>query len=230
MHRQLGHRHHAGRRAQQLPGFCWRPDPDGVAQRDLIAAEIPQRLRHVDDRRRFDLALIGTPQHTGDIPPHPDAVVPGAGHHRLEALDRFGDRAIDVGARERFRRRGEHRDLAGAGGARRLVALFVRHQHLEFAVGAMTDAAQHLVGIHHLRDRFRRHEGADLDRVQSGVQQRLDEGNAVGHADEALFVLQAVARTDFKDAHGIAHAGLTLPMVRFQRVRRLPARYRRPCI
>ena len=158
-----------------------------------------------DDRLRLDLAVKGAAEHAGDIAAHLDAVGLGARHHRLEALDGFGDGAIDIGARKAFRRRGEHRDHLGAGGARGLVALFVGHQHMEFAAGMMVDAAQHLVRIHHLRDRLRRHEGADLDGMQPRADQRLDEGDAVGDADRRLLVLQAVARADFDDAHGIAH-------------------------
>src|SRR5258708_3800595 len=69
----------------------------------------------------------------------------------------------------------------------------------------MADAAQHLIRTHHLRDRFRRHEGTYLDRMQPRANQRLDEGNAIGNADRSLFILQAVARPDFDDADRVAH-------------------------
>ena len=64
----------------------------------------------------------------------------------------------------------------------------------------MADAAQHLGRSDHLRDRLRRHEGADLDGVEPGADQRLDEGDPVGDADRGLLILQAVARADFDDA------------------------------
>jgi hypothetical protein len=80
---------------------------------------------------------------------------------------------------------------------------------MEFAFGMVADAPQHGVRVHHLRDRLRRHEGADLDRMQPGADQSLDEGDAIGDADRCLFVLQPVARADFDDADGIVHAGLT---------------------
>src|SRR3982074_92915 len=46
---------------------------------------------------------------------------------------------------------------------------------MEFAVGVMADAAQHLVRIHHLRDRLRRHKRPDLDGTQACADQCLDE-------------------------------------------------------
>ncbi len=64
---------------------------------------------------------------------------------------------------------------------------------------------KHLIRAHHLRDRLRRHKRPDLDRVQPGADQRLDEGDARRDADRRLLVLKAVARADFDDAHLIAH-------------------------
>src|ERR1700722_9967835 len=209
VHREMGDRHAAGHRAQQALCLERRTDADGVAERNFVATELPQMIGHLRHRLRLHLAVEGTAEHAGDIAAHPDAVGLGPRNHRLEALDGFGDRAIDIGARKALRRRGKHRNHLRAGGARGLIALFVRHQHMEFAVGMMTDAAQHLVRIHHLRDRLRRHEGPDLDGMQPRTQQRLDEGNAVGDADRRLFVLQPVAGAYFDDAHGIAHADLT---------------------
>src|SRR3982750_3688348 len=75
---------------------------------------------------------------------------------------------------------------------------------MEFA-GQMINAPQHLVGTDHLRNGFRRDEGADLDGVQPGTKQLLDEGNSVLDADGRLLVLQPVARAHLDDADGVSH-------------------------
>src|SRR5260370_27655249 len=82
---------------------------------------------------------------------------------------------------------------------------------MEFAARETIDAAKHRIGVDHWRDRLRRHEGSDLDGVQPGTDELLDKGDPVRHADGRLFVLQAVARPHFDDAHGIADAALTRP-------------------
>ncbi len=191
--------------AQQLPRFQRRTDADGVAERDFVAAEIPQHLCDVDHRLRLDLALIGAAKDGRNVAAHPHAVGLGARQHRLEPVDQFRNRAIDIGARKTFRRRGKYRDQFGAGGLRGLITLLVRHQHRQFAIRMMADAAQHLGRPHHLRDRLGRHERSDLDRCQPRADQRLDESDPVGDADRRLLVLQPVARADFDDLDAIAH-------------------------
>jgi hypothetical protein len=213
-----------------VPGLERRADADGVAERDFVAPEIPQQLRDIHYRLWLDLAVKRTAEHAGDIAADPDAVGPGSDHDRPETLDRFGDRAIDIGPRKAFRGRGEHRDHFCASCARGLIAPFIRDKHVEFAVSMMDDATQHLIGIHHLRDRFGRHERPDLNGVQPGADQRLDKADAVRDVDRRLFILQAVARADFDDTNGIAHAGLMPLPAPFRRARHPLARYRRPCI
>src|SRR6266576_2969815 len=163
-----------------MPRLERRTDADGVAKRDFVAAEIPQHLCDVHHGLRLHLAVIGATEHAGDIAAYLDAVSLGSDDDRLEAVDGFGDRAIDIGPRKAFRGRGKYCDHPGAGRARGVVALFVRHQHVEFAVWMVTDATQDLIRIHHLRDRLRRHERSDFDGVQPGADQRLDKGYA-GH-------------------------------------------------
>src|SRR6266403_4114449 len=99
----MGHRHGASHGAQQLPGLARRADADGVTERDLVTAEIPQHLRDVYHRLRLHLAIERTTEHAGDVAAHRDAVGPGTNDHRLEALNRFRDRAIDIGVRKTFR-------------------------------------------------------------------------------------------------------------------------------
>ena len=225
MHRQIGHRHVARDRAQQLPRLQGRADADGVAERDFVAAEIPQHFCDVDHRLRLDLALIGAAEHGGDIAAHPDAIGFGARQHRLEPLDRFRNRAIDIGARKAFRRGGEHRDQFGAGGLRGLVSLLVRHQHREFAIRVMADAAQHLGRSHHLRDRLGRDERADLDRLSpapiSASMKAIRSATLIG-----VFSFCSPSRGPTST---MWTRSLMTPPVRLRQVRRLRRRYRRPC-
>src|SRR6516162_4322589 len=50
-----------------------------------------------------------------------------------------------------------------------------------------------------------RDEGADLDRAQAGIDQPLDEGDALSDADGRLLVLQAVARPHLNDTYLLVH-------------------------
>src|SRR5205823_14589862 len=98
--------------------------------------------------------------------------------------------------------------------------------------GELANTAQHLIRTNHLRNSLWRYERADLDRAQSGTDQRLDESDARLDADGSLFILQAVAWPHLDDAHGLAHADLTKPVirpgVRLRRAGRPLARYRQP--
>ena len=155
VHCQLRHRNMARDSPKQRACLLRCADADRVAERDLIAAEIPEDFCDIDHCLRLDLAVIGAAENAGDIATHFDAVGSRARNHRLEAFDGFGDRAIDVGARKTFRGRAEHGNHLGAGGTRCLVALLVRDQHVKFATCVVADASQHLVGAYHLRNGFR---------------------------------------------------------------------------
>src|SRR4051812_14954139 len=69
----------------------------------------------------------------------------------------------------------------------------------------MADAPQYLIGTNHLRDRLRRHEGADLDGVQTRTDQCLDESDPIRDPDRGVLVLKAVARPNLDDADAVAH-------------------------
>ena len=98
MHRETGRRHALTHRAQHLFCLARRADADRVAERDFVAAEIRQRLRDIGDRLRLHFAVIGTAKHAGDVAADLDAIGLGVRQHRPEPLDRFRNRAIDVGA------------------------------------------------------------------------------------------------------------------------------------
>ena len=188
------HPRHAGRVA----------DADRVAQRHLVAAQITQSPSHIRHHLRRDGALVGTAHHAGDVAPHAHTRRLRRGQDRLEAGDRFGDRAVDVLLREGLGRCREHRHLLGACGHRRLEALQVRRQHRVVHAGEFVlrrQAGHHLGVVGHLRHPLRRDEGRRFDVLQARRGQPADQRQLGGGGDELLLVLQAVARADFDDAH-----------------------------
>src|SRR5690606_33553001 len=92
-------------------------------------------------RSRLDVTIERAAEHTGDVTADPDAIGFGAGEHWFEALDGFGNRAIDIGPRETFGRRSEHRHDLGAGRDRGVIALLIWHQNMKFADGQTADGA-----------------------------------------------------------------------------------------
>src|SRR5260370_8638772 len=109
-----------------MPGLQRRADADGGAERDFVAAELPQLLRDIHHRLRLHLAVIGATEHAGDIAAHLDAVGPGARYDRLEEFNEFGDQAIAIGARNTFPPRRQHPDLQSATAPRDLTNPFSR--------------------------------------------------------------------------------------------------------
>ncbi len=67
VHRQRLDRHLRGDRVDHGDGAAGRAGADGVAQRDLPAAELEERAGDGGDRRRRNLALVGTIERAGDV-------------------------------------------------------------------------------------------------------------------------------------------------------------------
>ena len=173
-------------------GFLRGAGADGVAERDLIAPHVVERGRHFRHPRGRDLALVRAAEHAGHIAAHLDAVLARRLRDRPEALERLGDRAVDVPARK------------GLGGG--LEALEVGREHRVIDAGLAADALEHLGVIGHLRHPFRRDERGGLHRGQTGVGQPLDQLDLHGGGHLARLVLQPVARADLHDAHRLAHS------------------------
>jgi hypothetical protein len=121
-------------RAAPRPRACaWTlagvPTPMVSPRRDLVASHLPQRRRHVGHRLRRDRALVGAADHARHIAAH---LHPGRMRRlgeRAKALQRLGDRAVDVLLAEGFGGGAEHRDLLRPGGERGLEALQVGGEH-----------------------------------------------------------------------------------------------------
>ena len=73
-------------------------------------------------------------------------------------------------------------------------SLAVGHQHHQRNVVGHVDAAQHLDAVGQLRDDVGPHEAGDLDPLQAGTGELVDQSDLVGGGDGFGFVLKSVAR------------------------------------
>jgi hypothetical protein len=185
-------------------------DADGVAERDLVAAHLQQRRRHVGHRLRRDRPLVGATHHAGDVAAHPHAGRVRRLGDRAEAFERLGDRAVDVLLAEGLGGGAEHRDLPCPGRQRGLEALEVGGEHRIGDAGRRSGehARQQLGVVAHLRHPLGRHEGRGLDRLQPGALEAAHELELGVGGDELLLVLQAVARPHLDDADGGGKDGI----------------------
>lgn len=109
MHRQRRHRHglrHCGQHPTRLDR---RAHANGVAQRDFIAAERVQTLRHIHHVGHRHLALVRAAQHGGDVAAHAYPIERGLLQDWPKPFDRFVDAGVGIGAIERLRCCGEYR-------------------------------------------------------------------------------------------------------------------------
>ena len=119
----------------------------------------------------------------------------------LEAVERRGDRAVDVAQVVRLGRRQEDADLVEAlAQLERVVqAARVRDEHAARDAVRDVDRRQHLARVGELRDDVGAHEARDLDAPQPGAREPVDQRDLVGGRDDLRLVLQAVARADLAD-------------------------------
>mmetsp|Transcript_5904 Transcript_5904/g.14537 ORF Transcript_5904/g.14537 Transcript_5904/m.14537 type:complete len:322 (+) Transcript_5904:446-1411(+) len=136
---------------------------------------------------------------------------------RRKALQALGDGAVDVLLREGFAGRGEHQDLVGLAGQRRLQPLEVGHQHGIANPGPAFDGGHHGGVVAHLRHPLGADEAGDLDLLEAGVLQLRNQLRLVLGGDIGLLVLQAVAGADVQqfDVGGEGH-GSALVVERVQ--------------
>ena len=129
----------------------------------------------------------------------PGSSPPARARPRAESLDRLVDARVDVVPVERLRRRREDGDLAHSRLHRALEAPHVRHERRITRAARPVDPPVDLLGVGELGDRLRGDEGADLDRLQPGVRQEVDEFDARFDGEGLRLVLQAVAGADLVD-------------------------------
>ena len=106
-----------------------RAGADRVAERDLVAAHVPQTFGHVGNRLGADFAFVRAAEDTREIAAHANAMLLCCFGDRPETLETLVDRAVDVLLRERLRSRGEHHDFLRARSDRSFESFEVRHEH-----------------------------------------------------------------------------------------------------
>src|SRR5450631_32920 len=93
-------------------------------------------------------------------------------------------------------------------GERGIQTSLVGHQDWPVTPAAfLTEQTEQLRGVGELRDPFRWHEGCRLDHVEPGGHQTPDELGLDLHRDQALLVLESVARSDLVDGDPPGHVG-----------------------
>ena len=189
-----------GERLHERGDVARGADADRVAEAELADAHLEQPLPDRDDLLGLDRALPGVAEAHRDVAAdvHP---------RRERPLDRRGEhlelgvqRAVEVLGREGLGGAGEDRHVPQAELERPVQAALVGHQH--GALDALgTKAGHQLGGVGQLRHPARVDEGGGLDDRQPGGQQPPHELLLHLHRDDALLVLQAVARADLVDPH-----------------------------
>ena len=208
---------HVGDRAHDVAYPSGSAHTDGVGDVDLVAAHgdiAPGDVDHGGDR---DLALVGTAERATQRAAQAQAVGLGGRGDRLEAIERFGDRTVDVSLREGLAGGTENDDFVGARGKRRVEAFHVGGEYGVDRARAPADLRHHFRGIRHLGRPFRRDERRGLDVLEAGVGEPVDQFDLDLRRDELLFVLQTVARGDFDDFDFGGHHGRSSACVRVGR-------------
>ena len=75
----------------------------------------------------------------------------------------------------------------------------VRDQHRQRDVLGHVDRLEHLARVGELRDHVGAHEARDLEPLQPGAREHVDQAHLVGGGDHLGLVLEAVARPDLAD-------------------------------
>ena len=91
---------------------------------------------------------------------------------------------------------------------RALEAFLVEPQRGVGDAGLRRETAHHVFGVGHARHVLRIDEGDDLDAVEPGLRQRIDQFDFARGRDRAFFDLKTLARAFLGDVHGrrqIAH-------------------------
>ena len=180
-----------------------RPDADGVAERELAGAEVVEALADLDHLVDRHVALPGVAEAHADVGAHVEPGVAGADHGGLEHRELLVEAAVEVALREGLGRAAEDRDVAAAELEGAVESAFVRHQHGQLLAGlaelALDQQAHQLGGVGQLGHPLGVHEAGGLDDGQAGGEQAPDELGLRLDRDDALLVLQAVARADLVD-------------------------------
>ena len=100
--------------AHDVGHLGWHRDADGVADGDLVTAQVRQAARHVEHLVGRDPPLVRAPEARRDVAPQPHSLAFRLGHEPAEAREALCDRGIDVLPIEGLAGSGKDRDLAAA--------------------------------------------------------------------------------------------------------------------
>src|SRR5690554_5293617 len=199
---QLFHGHVGSDGFEHAFGFDRCAYANGVAQGDFVAAHVVQGLGHGGHLFRSDVALVRAAHDGGNVATHGDAVFAGFFHHRGEALEAFGDGAVDVLFGEGFGRSTEDGHFVGLRCQRPFKPLQVRDEGGVANARLAVDAGHNLGRIAHLWHPFRGHEAGGLDVAQAAVCQAVDQPGFDGGGDHrAGLVLESVPGAHLNQAN-----------------------------
>src|SRR4051794_5123598 len=177
----------------------------GVAEADLLRAGGDEPLRDGEDALARDVALVGVAEAHADDALAAQPRLAGAGQHPLQPGQRLLDRAVDVLAVVGLARAEEDVDLVEVLAQLQGVveAALVGDEHRHADVVGDVRALEHLAPVGQLRDDVGADEARDLQPLDAGARELLDEPDLVLGGDDLGLVLKAVARADLADAHAV---------------------------
>ena len=180
--------------------------PGRVAEPDLLGPGVAQSARDPEHARLGDVALVGAAEADADHPLAAQARLAGAAEHALEAAERLLDRAVDVLAVVRLAGAQEDVDLVEPVAQRQRVLQppLVRDQHRQAHVVRHVDAGEHVGRVGQLRDDVRPHEARDLQPLEAGRCEQLDQPHLIVGRHHLGLVLEPVPGPDLADVdvHG----------------------------
>src|SRR5690554_6447056 len=166
-----------------------------------MAAHVVQGLGDAGDLPWLNVTLIGATHHRRHVAAHRNAVLAGRFHHGSEAVQAFGDAAVDVLLGEAFGSGAEHSNLVGSGRQGIFETFEVGGKGGVTHAGLSGDAGHDLGGITHLWHPFRGDKAGGFDVGKAAVGQPVDQpGFDAGRNHRAGFVLQAVPGAHFHQA------------------------------
>ncbi len=180
-----------------------RPDADGVAERELVAAEVHEPARGVDDLTDRHLALPGVAEAHRDVGPDPQAGRPGPLDDGTEHRHRLLERAAEVLLGERLGGAAEDGDGADPRLERPVQPPLVGDEDGTVPAEALgPEEAEHVGGVGQLGHPSGVDERGRLDRREAGGREPADELGLDLRRHDRRLVLQPVARAHLVDPHG----------------------------